>query len=242
MSYARTSPAEPGAGFGEKFAGWSLIASMPLALYGFIFLTDFVPPPPPTWSAEEIAAHYRENAFEMRLASLVFMFVIALQWAYMGAASGAMLRMRGRHYSLIFMQIIGGLATSMTFFLWTFFWVAAAFRPERSDEEILLLNDIAWLMLILPGPPGLVQMGAFALAILFDDRENPVLPRWLAYLTIWVAILFSGGIAAALFKTGPFAWNGLFAFYLPLTAGFFWFACLGWQFIKLGGRLSRGEL
>jgi hypothetical protein len=60
-----------------------------------------------------------------------------------------------------------------------------------------------------------VQNFAFAFAILTDTRTTPLFPRWLGYLNIWAAITFTPGVILPFFKSGPFAWNGIFVFWIP---------------------------
>jgi hypothetical protein len=68
----------------------------------------------------------------------------------------------------------------------------------------------------MPAPPALLQLAAIGFAILGDTSPKPVFPRWIAYLNFWVAILFQPGALVPLFKHGPFAWDGLLAFWMPL--------------------------
>ena len=53
------------------------------------------------------------------------------------------------------------------------------------------------------------------MTILSDPRPKPLFSRWLAYVDTWAAILFTPAIALPFFKSGPFAWNGLFVFWMP---------------------------
>ena len=48
-----------------------------------------------------------------------------------------------------------------------------------------------------------------------DQRPEPMVPRWLTWLTIagGLTIFFAAG--PAFFKSGPFAYHGLLAFSLP---------------------------
>jgi len=48
----------------------------------------------------------------------------------------------------------------------------------------------------------------------------------MGYFTIWAAIVFSPGALCVFFKSGPFAWNGLFAWWLPLGVFAVWIGVL----------------
>jgi hypothetical protein len=61
-----------------------------------------------------------------------------------------------------------------------------------------------------------------AAAIFGDTRPHPLFPRWSAYLSLWNALLLVPGGLMAFFKIGPFAWDGIFAFYIPLLVFFVW--------------------
>ncbi len=65
-------------------------------------------------------------------------------------------------------------------------------------------------------------MGAFGLAALMDKRETPIFPRWSGFFSLWIVVLSLPALVLPLFKTGPFAWNGLFAFWLAATIFGIW--------------------
>ena len=62
-----------------------------------------------------------------------------------------------------------------------------------------------------------IEMFASAAVELMDQRPEPMVPRWLTWLTIagGLTIFFAAG--PAFFKSGPFAYHGLLAFYLPVV-------------------------
>jgi hypothetical protein len=87
---------------------------------------------------------------------------------------------------------------------------------------VQLLNDIGWLFFvgaIFSGPPWPIAVGA---TILRDRRAEPIFPRWSGYYNIWVGILFIPGAICVFFQSGPFAWNGIFAFWLVIVAFATW--------------------
>jgi hypothetical protein len=71
-------------------------------------------------------------------------------------------------------------------------------------------------------PPAMAQAFVTGLAILSDRRTRPVLPRWLAYLSLVVAVFCLPGVLCVQFRTGPFAWNGVLAGALPSLVFFSW--------------------
>jgi hypothetical protein len=55
-----------------------------------------------------------------------------------------------------------------------------------------------------------------AVAGFMDPRPHPIWPRWAAYVNLWVAVTGAGGICAVFLKKGPFSWNGLVGFWIPV--------------------------
>jgi hypothetical protein len=49
-----------------------------------------------------------------------------------------------------------------------------------------------------------------------------VLPRWVGYMNIWCAMIFVPAGAIVFTKTGPLAYDGLLALYIPLGVFFLW--------------------
>jgi hypothetical protein len=59
-----------------------------------------------------------------------------------------------------------------------------------------------------------------------DRSTRPLWPRWVGYLNLWIALSGAGGGLAVFFKHGPFAWNGLVGFYIPIAAFTVWIAVM----------------
>ena len=64
------------------------------------------------------------------------------------------------------------------------------------------------------------------MAILQDGHEQPVFPRWLAYLSFWAAASFVFGALNYLTHTGPLAYNGLLAWWVGLIVFTIWIAAV----------------
>src|SRR5206468_55447 len=86
-------------------------------------------------------------------------------------------------------------------------WLIAAFRPERSPDLVLLLNDLAWIIFTAPVGMLVAQNVCLALAIYLDARPAPVFPRWVGHFNMLVAAAMAPAALAAVVRTGPFAWD-----------------------------------
>jgi hypothetical protein len=131
-----------------------------------------------------------------------------------------------RSHFLSLTQVAAGVMSAMTFFLPALIWAAAAFRPQRSPEITQALVDMGWLLFITPIAPFILQYLVLAIAVFIDKRAQPIFPRWAAYLQLWVCVTFLPALAAYFFKRGPLAWNGLFVWWIPLSAFTLWFVAM----------------
>ena len=57
-------------------------------------------------------------------------------------------------------------------------------------------------------------------------------PRWVGFAAIWSAILFILGALVPFFYSGPFAWNGLIAFWLVAIIFFGCIFVMWWMTVK----------
>jgi hypothetical protein len=119
----------------------------------------------------------------------------------------------------------------VTVFFAGLFFTAAAYRPDFPDTTIQSLSDIAFFLFVMPAVPAFVQNVVTGIVILGDRRAQPVLPRWVGYLNLWTGVLLLPGLAVGLFKIGPFAWNGILAFWLPAVVFAIWFNVMIWAML-----------
>jgi hypothetical protein len=95
-----------------------------------------------------------------------------------------------------------------------------------------MLNDMGWLMFVAVISSVIVQIVSIGIAILIDHRPEPIFPRWVGYLNLWVAAGLTPLGIVVFFKDGPFAWNGLFGFYIPLACYVVWMGVMFFVLLK----------
>ena len=202
---------------------WSGLVFTLLFMTGFWLVSHFVPPVSPNATALDIATMYQTRTSEIRLGLFIMMASCGFMSAFFAAISVQMKRMEGNPPILTYTQLSAGTAGVIFLLLPCLIWTTAAFRPERDADLILLLNDLGWVVFLMPFTTFIIQNFAIGLAVLGDQSPVPVFPRWLGFFTIWVGVLFIPGGLLTFFKTGPFAWNGVFAFWIPLLIFFAWY-------------------
>ncbi|MGK2912946.1 MAG: hypothetical protein ACSLE5_00555 [Porticoccaceae bacterium] len=210
----------------QLLCAWGGPAFVVVFTVGLWFVAHYLPPPSPTAGAQEIAALYRENTSQIRLGMFLMMACSALIAPFVAAIAVQMKRMETGTPVLTYAQLSSGTVGILFFILPAMIWTTAAFRPERDAELILLLNDLGWILFLMPFTSFVVQNIAIGTAILANKSEQQPFPRWTGYFNFWVAVLFVPGGLLTFFKTGPFAWNGLFVFWVPLVVFFLWYGVM----------------
>jgi hypothetical protein len=200
----------------QRVCAWSGIACATLFFAAFV-VADFIPPLAPNLSAAQVAAFYQQHTTGIRIGGCVMLVSGMFYAAYTAVISAQMRRIPGVHISAIYVQLAAGAFACLTFLVPAMLFIVTAFRPDRAPGTTQALNDMSWIMLVMPWPPFMAQNYAFAYTILTDPRKEPLFPRWLGYVNIWAPIIFTPALLLPFFKTGPFDWRGLFVFWVPAS-------------------------
>jgi len=183
--------------------GWLVAGILPL-------------PPGPTESSAEVMSFFTDDHTRVLLGFVLSSIGVCLIVPQFAVISLHMRRMEGGWPVLAFMQLVVAAVTTVINLFPQLIWAVAAFRSDRDPSDVVLLNDLAWLLLFTGITPFIIQNVAVAVCTL--RSADPVWPRWVAYVNLWVAVAFLPDPLAFFLKTGPFAWSGLFVFWLALTA------------------------
>lgn len=202
---------------------WSAVIFFVLWAIGYGVMAQWIPPMPPSAGAQDVADMFREDSVRIRI-GMIFMILGAtfyLPWTML--LSDIIKQIEGQSFFLSGTQLVAGVMSQVTFFVPAYMWAAAAFRPERNPEITQAMVDQGWIIFITGIGPFILQYAILAFAIFLDKRPVRAFPRWVAYLQIWVAISFVPALLAFFMKTGPFAWNGVFVWWIPLSLFTLWF-------------------
>ena len=196
-----------------------------IALYGFgvIAFAHMIPVNSPQKSVADVVASYAGNATGIRIGMSLVMFGCALMITWGAALATQTRRAAPRHPILFHIQVACSVTACMNGVMLCLAGGLAAFRSGVVSGDITqLLNDLFWLLWVLPGSSFEIWCFAAGAAILLDERPRPVFPRWSAYFSFFVGLSFLPGFLGLFAKSGPFAYNGLVPWWIPTVTFFLW--------------------
>jgi hypothetical protein len=206
----------------------------------YYFLIKLLPLPSATLDAAKVAAFYTRNSIDIRVGAAICSWTggFTIPLAIVIAVQMARLERGVPIWSIV--QFAGGVMMSVFTVLPPLLWGVAAFTPTRPPEVTLVIHEFANLAFIATDQYFIFQNVALAVVCLTQkiDDKSPF-PRWLGYLTLWAAFTIEVGVAAFLPKTGPFAWNGLFVYWVPIVMYGTWYTAVCVNLLNALKRQSR---
>lgn len=171
---------------------------------------------PTSMEPADLARHYQENRTGI-LAFCALQGMGALVWGmFVPVIAIAMMKMKQRSMYLVIVHLMMGMIAVISPFTSIIFFGAAAMRPDMDPVLLQALHDIGKAFFVT-SLPMLIDGIVIAIAIFRDDAGNPILPRWLAWLSIVYGVGTQANVFAPFFDSGPFSLDGIIGMYLPIT-------------------------
>jgi hypothetical protein len=192
----------------QMFGAWCGLLYVVFVVVGWVVVAGFFPLHLPGASAAEINAIFLADHQRIRAGMIIVMFAAMIMIPFAALICQFISRIEGGAGVLTYSALLGAAGTMVLTFYPAIWWLVAAFRPDRAAELIYLMNDMSWLQFI----GGVSMYDAWPIAI-------AVFPRWVGWYNVWILLMIFPDMLLFFFHEGPFAWNGIFGFWVPL-AGF----------------------
>jgi hypothetical protein len=216
----------------QRFCIWAGVGFAPIFFTGFWVVAQFIPPPAPSRGAASITRMFAEDRDRIRIGLWITTGASPLLAFYVAAITHQIRRICGPGSPVATAQAIAGCCIILEFIFPLLVWQTAAYRADRSPDLVLMLNDLAWLPFVGIVGTFIAQTVCVAYAVFTDRSDDPLLPRWVAYLSIWAALGVASGSLVVFTQHGPFAWNGILAWWLLVVAFFIWFVAMAWLMLR----------
>ena len=219
-------------------------SAIPMALIIFIgsfVMTGWLPPPSPSLTPEAFAKIFTPENYVLRIGVLLMCIFSPLVVAFSAAIATQLKRIEGTHHVMANLQYVSQAAGLCLFLVPGFIWLAISYRAGTNPEIIMVLNDLACFMFLAGSGPTILQWVCIGLAVIGDKATDPIYPRWFAFLNFWLALGATAGLVIPFVKTGPFAYNGLFGFWVVATVFFLWVSSAYWCTLQAVKKQARQQ-
>ncbi|PTU24165.1 hypothetical protein P175DRAFT_0527620 [Aspergillus ochraceoroseus IBT 24754] len=204
--------------------------TMILLLIGFAAGVLF-PPPSPSFSAEETVQYYARRQTGLKVTVLTLALAGITVPAFAIGVGSQLAKIPTVHRAVLSVQLISGALAGASSALVSIFLATTIYRLDRDPTLTQLMSDLTWTCFALNKTSLILQELAIMLGILSDRRPSPLYSRWIVWLNIPTTVLLFLQMLAYFFHAGPFCWNGVIGFWVPLfslasqiawDAVFFW--------------------
>lgn len=215
----------------QIFGLWCAPIFSVLIAVGWLGIAHFWMPAPADLGAEAtktfFTVAYRDGMLlgnSLLIVGCAFLVVASIQYGLMLA------EIEGPKPLWSITTAVCGILIALIVFLNGSFWIGAAYRTEASADLVVALDDTAWFGFLLGWVFLSLQMLATAIVGLADTSPQPMIPRWLCKASIVGAALLACAGGPAFTKSGPFAYHGFLAFYMPMAIWGGWLDLHAWYF------------
>ncbi|HTK64179.1 MAG TPA: hypothetical protein VL595_17450 [Pseudonocardia sp.] len=202
---------------------WALIFT---TIYGLALglLLHMIGPPSPTLTPDQVKDFYVTNQTSIRwgatIASWTGMFMAPL-WGVIAAQIWR--QEKGRTPIWTLMAGVNGPMMGLFLALPPICWGVAAFNPNRPAEVTAVIHELGLLTLTTTDQIYVFNyIAVVVIALAPQVSKYSPFPRWYGYFSLFWCIAFEVGAFAFNFHSGPFSWNGLIVFWMPLNGFGLW--------------------
>jgi hypothetical protein len=215
----------------QKFGAWCGFIAANVFFAGLV-VADFLPSLPPGLTPDQLAEIYKAHQYGILFGGLLIVISAGFCGPFIAAIFMQLRRMEGTRPMGAYAQLAAGIGNIQFFILPGLFFVIAAYRPDRPPEILSALNDMLWIIALLPWTLNAMQCFSIGWTIIAHGTATTPYPRWVGFFNIWITVLMATSSVIPFFKTGPFAWNGLIGFWVPACVFGIWMTVMWWMTLK----------
>lgn len=213
----------------ELFGAWSAPIFTVLTVVGFLVAAHFYDPAAAHLDPSQLAAFYAERALAVEIGMSLFCLATAFLTIFCVQLGIMLWRLEGRSPLMAVTQVLGGFGVVLLIFISCCLWIGAAYRADVAEPDVTVaLNDAAWFGFLIGWVMLSLQMAATAAITLRAPEGEALVPRWVSWASVVGAVLLVTANGCAVTKTGPFAWDGVLGYYLPMAIWGTWLDGHAW--------------
>jgi len=226
------------------YSTWKLLAwTGPIFFIGFFcmwgLLADNFPPMAANTSPQDMWQHYKDLRIPIMVGMSVCMVLGSCYMTFGAAVSRVMRRIEGPEGMLSNLEMMGATITYCPIVVACGIWLVTAMQIDvLSPDMVQTAYYVAWMIIDLAYMVTSWQIIAAAVVFLRDKREKKLVPSWVSWWGFVTVASFFPVSLIPFFKTGPFAFNGLFNFWVASPTWYVWIVSMSFFIIKAVRRIE----
>ena len=230
--------------FDGQFGSWKFLAwTGPIFFIGFFCMwglrADNFPPMAASTPAEEMWQHYKDGQFNIMLGMSLCMVLGACYMTFGAAVSRVMRRIEGPDGMWANLEMMGATITYCPIVVACGIWLTCAMQVDLlSPSAVQTMYYVGWMIIDLAYMVTSFQIIAAAVVFLKDKREKKLVPSWVSWWGFVTVASFFPVSLVPFFKDGPFAFHGMFNFWIAFPTWYIWIVSMSIFIIKAVNRIE----
>lgn len=223
---------------------WKALAwTGPVFFIGFFcmwgLLADNFPPMAASTSAQDMWQHYKDLQTQIMIGMSVCMVLGSCYITFGAAVSRVMRRIEGPEGMLSNLELMGATITYCPIVVACGIWLTAALQIDvLSPEAVQTMYYLAWMIIDIAYMVTSWQIIAASVVFLRDKREKKLVPAWVSWWGFVTVASFFPVSLIPFFKDGPFAFHGMFNFWIAFPTWYIWIVSMSIFIIKAVNRIE----
>lgn len=226
------------------YSMWKLMAwTGPVFFIGFFCMwgltADNFPPMAASTSAQDMWQHYKDLQTPIMIGMSVCMVLGSCYMTFGAAVSRVMRRIEGPEGMLSNLEMMGATITYCPIVVACGIWLTIAMQIDVLSPDMVQTGYyVAWMIIDLAYMVTSWQIIAAAVVFLRDKRAKPLVPAWVCWWGFVTVASFFPVSLIPFFKTGPFAFHGMFNFWIAFPTWYIWIVSMSIFIIKAVNRIQ----
>ena len=216
-----------------RLLAWCGPVFMATFFYFWGILAGNLPPFGADLNADQIYAHYIKDGMALRIGMSICMVGAAFYMAWGCAVSRLMQRIEGPNGMLSSLEMMGATITCAPLIVACGIWLTASIEaPQLTPQIVHMMYWLGWMIIDLAYMVTSFQIFAVSIVFLRDKRTKPLMPAWVCW---WGFVTFAAFFPVSLvpfLKTGPFAFQGMFNFWIAFFTWYIWVTAASYYVIR----------
>ncbi len=226
-----------------RLAAWGGLIFLFGQLLGWGYLGVGIPPNEPGMPINDLFAYYTEHSLRIRFGMTISVIICPFYFVWSAVISRVMTKIDGEDSVIAVIEQMGGVITAVIGLVGACAWMAAAYHiEERTPGIVRALHEFGWFFFDTTYWATTLQELALGYVFLIDQRAKPLIPKWVAWYSIFSAVAIIPLSFLPFFYTGPFAWSGFVGYWVALGTWFFWVLILSYHMFGAINRLQQEEI